>query len=37
VAEVYAERGAEAKLVRDFVAAWAKVMDNDRFDLARGG
>ncbi|MFO0605149.1 MAG: catalase/peroxidase HPI [Polyangiales bacterium] len=35
LAEVYAERGGEAKLVRDFVAAWAKVMDNDRFDLRR--
>jgi catalase-peroxidase len=35
LAEVYAERGGEAKLARDFVAAWAKVMDNDRFDLRR--
>ncbi len=34
VAEVYAESGAEAKFVNDFVDAWAKVMDNDRFDLA---
>ena len=35
VAEVYAsEDGAEEKFVHDFVAAWAKVMDNDRFDLA---
>jgi len=34
VAEVYAERGAEAKFVRDFVAAWTKVMMLDRFDLA---
>jgi catalase-peroxidase len=33
LAEVYAEHGAEAKFVGDFVAAWAKVMDNDRFDL----
>jgi catalase-peroxidase len=33
LAEVYAENGAESKLVNDFVAAWAKVMDNDRFDL----
>jgi catalase-peroxidase len=34
IAEVYAcEDGAE-KLVRDFVAAWDKVMNLDRFDLA---
>ena len=35
IAEVYACDGAEAKFVRDFVAAWAKVMDADRFDIAR--
>jgi catalase-peroxidase len=34
LAEVYAERGAEAKFVHDFVAAWTKVMNADRFDLA---
>ncbi|MEM7271034.1 MAG: peroxidase family protein, partial [Pseudomonadota bacterium] len=34
IAEVYAEAGAEAKFTADFVAAWAKVMDLDRFDLA---
>ncbi|KWV91819.1 catalase/peroxidase HPI [Erythrobacter sp. YT30] len=34
VAEVYAENGNEAKFVADFVAAWTKVMDNDRFDVA---
>ncbi|GAB0112806.1 catalase/peroxidase HPI [Acidisoma sp. C75] len=34
VAEVYAERDAEAKFVQDFVAAWTKVMNLDRFDLA---
>jgi catalase-peroxidase len=34
LAEVYACEGAEAKFVRDFVAAWAKVMDLDRFDVA---
>jgi catalase-peroxidase len=34
VAEVYAEAGAETKFVRDFVAAWTKVMEADRFDLA---
>lgn len=33
VAEVYAQDGAQEKFVRDFVAAWAKVMDNDRFDV----
>jgi len=32
-AEVYAERGHEEKFVRDFVAAWTKVMNADRFDL----
>ena len=34
LAEVYAQHGAEPKFVDDFVAAWVKVMDNDRFDLA---
>ena len=33
VAEVYAENGHEAKFVEDFVAAWTKVMEADRFDL----
>jgi catalase-peroxidase len=33
LAEVYAQDGAEAKFVRDFVAAWTKVMNLDRFDL----
>jgi catalase-peroxidase len=33
IAEVYASDDAQEKFVRDFVAAWAKVMDNDRFDL----
>jgi catalase-peroxidase len=33
VAEVYAEKGHEEKFVRDFVAAWTKVMNADRFDL----
>ena len=33
LAEVYACDGAGAKLVRDFVAAWNKVMELDRFDL----
>ncbi|TCC56451.1 catalase/peroxidase HPI [Kribbella pittospori] len=34
VAEVYASDDAKAKFVQDFVAAWAKVMDLDRFDVA---
>ncbi|MEZ4451078.1 MAG: catalase/peroxidase HPI [Nannocystaceae bacterium] len=34
LAEVYGSADGEAQLVRDFVAAWAKVMDLDRFDLA---
>jgi catalase-peroxidase len=32
LSEVYASAGAEAKFVRDFVAAWDKVMNLDRFD-----
>jgi catalase-peroxidase len=35
LAEVYACADSQEKFVRDFVAAWAKVMDLDRFDLAR--
>jgi catalase-peroxidase len=34
LAEVYATADAQGKFVKDFVAAWAKVMNNDRFDLA---
>jgi catalase-peroxidase len=34
VAEVYASDDAQAKFERDFVAAWVKVMNLDRFDLA---
>ncbi|WP_422343516.1 catalase/peroxidase HPI [Parasphingorhabdus sp.] len=34
VAEVYAENGHEEKFVNDFIAAWTKVMNADRFDLA---
>ena len=34
-AEVYAERGSEEKFVRDFIKAWTKVMNADRFDLQR--
>jgi len=33
LAEVYASRDGEAAFVRDFAAAWAKVMELDRFDL----
>ena len=35
IAEVYAGADAHQKFVNDFVAAWSKVMNNDRFDLAR--
>ncbi|WP_076039341.1 catalase/peroxidase HPI [Xanthomonas campestris] len=34
VAEVYASADAQEKFVQDFVAAWTKVMQLDRFDLA---
>jgi catalase-peroxidase len=34
LAEVYASSDAEKKFVEDFAAAWTKVMDLDRFDLA---
>ena len=34
VAEVYGSSDAEKKFVHDFVAAWSKVMNLDRFDLA---
>ncbi len=34
LAEVYASSDAEERFVRDFVAAWSKVMNLDRFDLA---
>jgi catalase-peroxidase len=35
IAEVYGSADAERKFVDDFVAAWVKVMDADRFDVAR--
>jgi catalase-peroxidase len=35
IAEVYASAAWKEKFVRDFVAAWDKVMNLDRFDLAR--
>jgi len=34
LAEVYASNDAKARFVKDFVAAWNKVMNLDRFDLA---
>ncbi len=34
VAEVYAQADAQKKFVTDFVAAWTKVMNADRFDIA---
>ena len=33
LAEVYAQEDAKEKFVRDFAAAWTKVMNLDRFDL----
>ena len=33
LAEVYAQDDGKEKFVEDFVAAWVKVMENDRFDL----
>jgi catalase-peroxidase len=33
-AEVYAQDDNKKQFVLDFVAAWAKVMNSDRFDLA---
>jgi catalase-peroxidase len=35
LAEVYASDDAREKFVRDFVVAWDKVMNLDRFDLVR--
>ena len=35
LAEVYAEAGNEQKFYKDFVAAWVKVMELDRFDLKK--
>jgi catalase-peroxidase len=34
ISEVYACADSKEKFVQDFVAAWVKVMNNDRFDLA---
>jgi catalase-peroxidase len=35
IAEFYASEDAKEQFVRDFVAAWTKVMNLDRFDLKR--
>lgn len=35
ISEVYGESGNEEKFVNDFVTAWAKVMDLDRFDVKK--
>lgn len=35
LAEVYASSDAKEKFVKDFVAAWVKVMDLDRYDLKK--
>ena len=35
LAEVYAQEDSKEKFVRDFAAAWTKVMNLDRFDLER--
>jgi catalase-peroxidase len=34
LAEVYACADSKKKFVKDFVAAWSKVMDHDRFEVA---
>ena len=34
LSELYAQDDSKAKFVNDFVAAWTKVMNLDRFDLA---
>ena len=34
VAEVYGQDDAQQAFLRDFVAAWNKVLNEDRFDLA---
>jgi catalase-peroxidase len=33
IAEIYAQEDSKRRFVEDFVAAWVKVMNNDRFDL----
>ena len=34
ISEIYASSDSSEKFVKDFVAAWVKVMENDRFDVA---
>ncbi|WP_068083522.1 catalase/peroxidase HPI [Polycladidibacter stylochi] len=34
ISEIYAQEGANEKFVHDFIKAWVKVMNADRFDLA---
>jgi len=34
LSEVYGQADNQVKFVKDFVSAWAKVMNADRFDLA---
>ena len=34
IAEIYAQDDASKKFVEDFIAAWTKVMNVDRFDVA---
>jgi len=34
LSEVYGSADGQAKFVKDFVAAWVKVMNLDRFDIA---
>jgi catalase-peroxidase len=36
VSEVYGSADSQEKFLHDFVAAWNKVMNLDRFDLAKG-
>ena len=35
LSEVYAAADANEKFLKDFVTAWTKVMDADRFDVSR--
>ena len=33
LAEVYASNDGEDKFISDFISAWTKIMNNDRFDI----
>jgi catalase-peroxidase len=35
ICEVYAQAGGAEQMVTDFVAAWVKVMELDRFDVKK--